>query len=124
MRYPRNVRRVIVIADTPYTVRPQFDCLSRAVLAAAAPAGPQCASARRVAVRPDAAAIAAVGLHSPRYQVVDMNDVMCSPTACYPALGGMLVDRDIGGHLTITFARTMRDQFLRRVEPLLPRPRS
>jgi hypothetical protein len=124
MRYPRNVRRVIVIADTPYTVRPQFDCLSRAVLAAAAPAGPQCASARRVAVRPDAAAITAVGLHSPRYQVVDMNDVMCSPTACYPALGGMLVDRDIGGHLTITFARTMRDQFLRRVEPLLPRPRS
>jgi len=119
-RYPRNVRRVFVIKDTPKVRQAQFDCLARAVLTAAAPAGPQCAVPRRVALAlPDPAVAAAFGLRSPRYQVLDMNDLMCSPSDCYPALGGVLVNRDTAGHLTDTFARTMRTQLLRRVEPLL-----
>ncbi|MEA2190469.1 MAG: hypothetical protein QOI73_590 [Solirubrobacteraceae bacterium] len=118
--YPRNVRRVIVIADTPIPKQAQFDCVARAVLSAAAPAGPQCAWPRSTALRlPDAAVAAAAGLRSPRYAVVDMNDLMCSPSACYPALGGVLVNRDIAGHLTDTFALTMHPQLLRRLEPLL-----
>ena len=123
-RYPRNVRRVIVLRDTPNAKQPQLDCLARVAAAATAPAGPQCAAPRRVALAlPDAGAIAAVGLRSPRYRVVDMNDLMCSPNECYPALGGMLVNRDIAGHLTNTFARTMRTQLLHRLAPLLPAPR-
>ena len=122
-RYPRSVRRVIVIRDTPGIKQAQFDCLARAVLVAAGPAGPQCSSPRRVALaEPDAAVAAVAGLRSARYQAVDMNDLMCSPSNCFPALGGVLVNRDIAGHLTNTFARTMRAQLLRRLEPMLPRP--
>ncbi|MEA2191620.1 MAG: hypothetical protein QOI73_1741 [Solirubrobacteraceae bacterium] len=122
-RYPRSVRRVIVIADTPAVRQAQLDCLAHAVTAAAAPAGPQCASPRRVSLAlPDAAVIAAAGLRSPRYRVIDMNDLMCSPNTCYPALGGVLVNRDTAGHLTNTFARTMRTTLLRRLEPLLAGP--
>jgi hypothetical protein len=124
-RYPRNVRRVIVIRDTPNAKQAQFDCLARAVTAAQAPAGPQCASPRQVALAlPDAAVTAAVGLRSPRYRVVDMNDLMCSPSVCYPALGGVLVNRDTQGHITDAFARTMSTQFLHRVQPSLPGPHS
>jgi hypothetical protein len=120
-RYPRSVRRVIVIRDTPSATQAQFDCLKRAVSAAQAPAGPQCSSPRRVALGlPDAAVVAAVGLRSPRYQFVDMTDLMCSASDCYPALGGVLVNRDVAGHLTNAFARTMREQLLHRLEPLLP----
>ncbi len=124
-RYPRNVRRVIVIRDTPNAKQAQFDCLKRAVLAAQAPAGPQCTLPRRDALQvPDAAPIAALGLRSPRYRVVDMNDLMCTPTECYPALGGVLVNRDVAGHLTNVFTRTMHTQLSRRLDPLLPSPRS
>ena len=122
-RYPRNVRRVIVIADTPTASQAQFDCLARAVSAALAPAGPQCAAPRRVALAlPDAAVTAAAGLRSRRYRVLDMNDLMCSASECYPALGGVLVNRDVAGHLTNTFARTMCAPLWRRLEPLLPSP--
>jgi hypothetical protein len=119
-RYPRSVRRVIAIRDTPSATQAQFDCVARAVAAAQAPAGPQCASPRRVALSlPDAAVIASAGLRSPRYQSVDMTDLMCSASDCYPALGGVLVNRDVAGHLTNAFARTMREQLLHRLEPLL-----
>jgi hypothetical protein len=73
---------------------------------------------------PDAAVNAALGLHAARYQAVDMTDLMCSPTACYPALGGVLVNFDVGGHMTLAFARTMKPQLLRRLLPLLPAPRT
>jgi hypothetical protein len=120
-RYPRNVQRVIVIGDTPTATQAQFDCLARVVLAALAPAGPQCASPRRAALAlPDAAVIAALGLGSSRYRVLDVNDLICSASECYPALGGVLVNRDIAGHLTNAFAHTMRRQVLQRLEPMLP----
>jgi hypothetical protein len=120
-RYPRNVRRVIVIADTPTATQAQFDCLARAVRVAVAPAGPQCASPRRLALAlPDAAVTAAIGLRSPRYRALDMNDLMCSASECFPALGGVLVNRDVAGHLTNLFALTMRRHLLQRLEPLLP----
>lgn len=124
-RFPRNVRRVIVLRDTPSATGAQFACLARVVRAALAPAGPQCASPRRLALAvPDAAVNAALGLHSPRYQAVDMTDLMCSATLCYPALGGVLLNFDLGGHMSLAFARTMKSQLLRRLEPLLPTPRS
>jgi hypothetical protein len=124
-KYPRSVRRIIVLRDTPNATQEQFDCLAAAEKAATAPAGPQCTSQRRRALLvPDAAAVAAIALHSARYKVVDMNDLICSPTLCYPALGGVLVNLDVAGHMTLTFARTMKRQLLSRVEPLLPAPRS
>jgi hypothetical protein len=120
-RFPRNVRRVIVLRDTPNATGAQFTCLDHAVRAALAPAGPQCALPRRQALAvPDAAVNAAAGLHSPRYRAVDMTDLMCSATFCYPALGGVLLNFDIGGHMTLAFARTLKPQLLRRLLPLLP----
>jgi hypothetical protein len=124
-RFPGHVRRVIVLRDTPNATGATFDCLARVVRAALAPAGPQCASPRGQALRvPDAAVNAAVGLHSPRYQAVDMTDLMCSVTLCYPALGGVLLNFDVGGHMSLAFARTLKPQLLRRLVPLLPAPRS
>jgi hypothetical protein len=124
-RLPPNVRRVIVLRDTPNATAAQFDCLARVVRAALAPAGPQCASPRRQALAvPDAAVNAALGLHSPRYRAVDMTDLMCSATLCYPVLGGVLLNFDVGGHMSLAFARTLEPQLVHRLEPLLPAPRS
>ena len=124
-RYPRNVRRVIVLRDTPNTTGQTFDCLDRVVRAGLAPAGPQCALPRQRAFGvSDAAVDAVLTLHADRYRVVDMTDLMCSPTHCYPVLGGVLVNFDVGGHMTLAFARTMKRQLLRRLEPLLPAPRA
>ena len=123
-RLPRNVRRVIVLRDTPNASGTTFDCLDRVARAAAAPAGPQCATPRRLALSvPDAAFNAALFMYSPRYRVVDMTDLMCSPTHCFPVLGGVLVNFDVGGHMTLAFARTLKRPLLRRLEPLLPAPR-
>jgi hypothetical protein len=124
-RFPRNVRRVIVLRDTPNATPQTFACLDRVVREALAPAGPQCATPRRTALLvPDAAVAAATGLRSSRYSAVDMTDLMCSPTICYPALGGVLLNMDVGGHMTLAFARTMKRQLLHRIEPLLPAPRA
>lgn len=124
-RFPRNVRRVIVLRDTPNATATTFDCLDRVVRAALAPAGPQCATPRRQALSvPDAAFNAALFLYSPRYQVVDMTNLMCTPTVCYPALGGVLLNFDVGGHMTLAFARSLKRPLLQRLEPLLPAPRS
>ncbi len=122
-RFPDNVQRVIVLRDTPNASGPTFDCLDRVVRAAVAPAGPQCALPRRQALPvADAAVNAALAMHSPRYQTVDMTDLMCSPSVCYPALGGVLINFDVGGHMSLAFARTMKPQLLRRLAPLLPVP--
>jgi hypothetical protein len=124
-RLPRNVRRVIVLRDTPNATGATFDCLDRVVRAALAPAGPQCATPRRQALPlSDAAFNAALFLYDRRYQAVDMTDLMCSASVCYPALGGVLLNFDVGGHMTLAFARSMKRQLLRRLEPLLPAPRS
>ena len=124
-RFPRNVRRVIVLRDTPNATGTTFDCLGRAARAAVAPAGPQCATPRGAALSvPDAAVNAALALHQPRYRAVDMTDLMCSATDCYPVLGGVLLNFDVGGHMTLAFAHTMRRQLLRRLDPLVPAPRS
>jgi hypothetical protein len=118
---PRNVQRVIVLRDTPNATPAQFTCLDRVVRAALAPAGPQCALPRRQALAvPDAAVNAAASLHSARYQAIDLTDLMCSPGACYPALGGVLLNFDVGGHMSLAFARTLKPQLLRRLAPLLP----
>ena len=52
-----------------------------------------------------------------------MTDLMCSPKVCYPALGGVLLNFDVGGHMTLAFARTLKPQLWRRLAPLLPAPR-
>ena len=123
-QYPRHVRRVIALTDTPLASRAQFDCLVRVVRVAQAPAGPQCWAPRQVALpRPDAAGLAARDLKSSRYRVVDMNDLICTVSLCYPAVGGVLVNLDVSGHMAPDFARTMEPQLLRRLGPLLPAPR-
>ena len=114
---------MIVLRDTPNATGTTFDCLDRVVKAALAPAGPQCATPRRQALSvPDAAFNAALFMLAPRYRAVDMTDLMCSPTHCFPALGGVLLNFDVGGHMTLAFARSMKRQLLRRLEPLLPAP--
>ena len=81
-RFPRNVRRVIVLRDTPNANGTTFDCLDRVVRAGRAPAGPQCATPRRQALPvADAAFNAALFMYEARYRAVDMTDLMCSPAA-------------------------------------------
>lgn len=122
--YPSSVRRVIVLRDTPNAARQQLACVGAATKAARAPAGPQCAAPRDVAIpQPDAAVLAARSTGSSRYRVVDLNDLICTAAVCYPALGGVLVNLDAAGHMTLAFARTLAPQLLQRLEPLLPASR-
>lgn len=61
---------------------------------------------------------------SSRHRVVNMNGLICTATLCYPALGGILVNKDEAGHMTQAFAQTMEPQLLRALAPLLPTPRT
>ena len=44
--------------------------------------------------------------NSVRIHTVDLTDLMCDASLCYPVIGGALVFRD-QSHMTPTFARTL-----------------
>lgn len=122
--YPRTIRRVIVLRDTPNASAQELECVKRVADARSGPAGPPCAIPRAFALTPDAAVTAQAQMRSARYRTVDMTDLICDAALCYPALGGILVNRDQTGHVTQTFARSTAPYFLERFKPLLPKPRA
>lgn len=115
---PKTVKHVIVIRDTPQTAATTFTCVTAAIVAGQIP-GPACPTARRLALRQDAAVAAVRRIHSLRYQVADMTDFFCDPRSCYPVVGGVLVYRDLLGHITEAYARTLAPFLLRRVRFLM-----
>jgi hypothetical protein len=101
---PATVRHIVVIRDTP--VRPP--ATRRCVVAALrrrAPAGRVCALPRRVALRPDPAAVAAVRAGG-RVSLVDMSRYFCDSRRCFPVVGGVLTHKD-EGHITAPFGRSL-----------------
>jgi hypothetical protein len=104
-RLPRTVREIIVLRDTPVARETTPDCVTRAIRRKR-PAGPACAIPRRLAIRRDHAAIAAVRRGTARVHLIDFTRFMCSPKLCYPVVGGVLVHKDIT-HLTPLFASTL-----------------
>jgi hypothetical protein len=79
--------------------------------------GPACAVPRRVALKPDPAAVAAARAQSPRVQSIDLTPFMCDSRSCYPVVGGVLVHKDVG-HLTRAFSTTLGPFLLRAVDGL------
>ena len=117
---PRNIKRVIVLRDTPNASERELACVKRAEQNPETQTARACAVPRSWTLERDAAVAAARGLHSPRYGVVDLTDLICSPAVCHPSVGGVLVNRDTTGHITQTFALTTAPYLLRRLAPLLP----
>jgi hypothetical protein len=102
---PASVRRVVVIRDTPLVGFDAFDCVQRAQ-AARRNAGKACSVARTLALRTDAAVVAAHRVGSRRVRVIDMTHFFCSPRRCYPVVGGALVYKD-DQHITEVFGTTL-----------------
>jgi hypothetical protein len=117
---PRSIKRVIVLRDTPNASRDELQCVERASASGVTAAARACAEPRSWELTKDVAVAAARGLHSARYRVVDLSDLICSPVVCHPEVGGVLINRDTTGHVTQTFARTTAPYLLRRLAPLLP----
>jgi hypothetical protein len=115
---PRTVRHVIVIRDTPLPLESTFECV-RAAIAAGQRAGPACRVPRALALPPDTAVQTVEQIHSPRYPVADMTRFFCDPRDCFPVVGGVLVYRDLLGHMTEAYARTLGPFLLRRVRFLM-----
>ncbi|MEA2155909.1 MAG: hypothetical protein QOE11_2049 [Solirubrobacteraceae bacterium] len=115
---PRSVRHVIFIRDVPNPGETVFDCVTAAIAAGRRP-GPACATPRAVALPRDGAVETVEQIGSSRYQVADLTQFFCGPADCYPVVGGVLVYRDLVGHLTEAFSRTLAPYLLRRVRFLM-----
>jgi peptidoglycan/LPS O-acetylase OafA/YrhL len=102
---PATVRHIVVLRDSPKIFNSTVDCIAGAI-AEHADAGARCAVRRRASLVPDPEAIAAREDGSARTQVVDLTRVLCSPTRCFPVIGGALVFKDLH-HFTLVFARTL-----------------
>jgi hypothetical protein len=116
---PKTVKHVVVIRDTPATSDATVPCLRGAIAAGTQRPGPACPVARSVAVRDDTAVAAAKALRSRRYQSVDLTSFFCGRRDCYPVIGGVLVYRDVFGHINVSYARTLAPYLLRKVRALM-----
>ncbi len=65
-----------------------------------------CALARDWALDRDPLAAAALTTTSPRERLIDLTDVFCDASRCFPVIGGVLVIKDYG-HLTALFSTTL-----------------
>jgi len=115
---PRSVRRIVVIRDVPHNVLGTSACVERVRRRGGRTAG-ACAVPRAQALPPDPAVIAATRLHSPRVRVVDLTRYFCSPSSCFPVVGGALVHKD-QDHMTDLFATTLGPYLQRHVDRALP----
>ena len=120
---PKSVRHIVVLRDTPASSQPTLDCVGRE-LTAGTHDWQACALERPIALREDMAVLAARGLGSERYDVIDLTHYFCGPTQCYPVIGGVLVNGDIFGHLTVSYMRTVAPYLLRAFRPLHARLRA
>jgi hypothetical protein len=117
---PKSVRHIFVIRDTPVTSIAAADCVRR-TFARKQPSAELCARARRKALHPDPAVVAARRTHSLRVHVIDMTPFFCDSGHCYPVVGGALVHKDTN-HITAIFARTLGRFMLRMVDDYMERP--
>jgi hypothetical protein len=113
---PKSVKRIIVIRDTPKSTPDTLNCV-RAAMAKHKNAGVTCALRRDEALDRDAAASAAARDASKRVKLIDMTSFFCSPSQCFPVVGGALVYKDIS-HLTDIFASSLGPYLLRKVRSL------
>jgi hypothetical protein len=103
---PASVTSLIVIRDTPRLRLRTHDCVRRA-MAHGRPPGPACALPRKFALPRDPL-VAAAGLQTTRAaHVVNLSHHFCNARKCFPVVGGVLVHRDVDGHITKQFAETL-----------------
>ena len=116
---PASVQRIIVIRDTPKTLRSgrMAPCVTRAVARRRA-AGPMCSVSRRDALDPDAAVMAARSLGSARVRSVDLTPYFCGTRRCEPVIGGVLAYKD-AHHLTPAYMKTMAPYLRRGIDEVL-----
>ena len=103
---PASVTSLIVIRDTPRIHLRTHDCVRRA-MARRKPAGKACALTRKFALPRDPLLAAARQQTARAVHVVDLSAHFCTAHACFPVVGGVLVHRDVDGHLSKLFARTL-----------------
>jgi hypothetical protein len=103
---PRTVKHVVVLRDTPDPDDATFGCVNAAIAAGRRP-GPACPTPRAVAMHSDLAVATTRALRSRRYEAIDLTNFFCGPKNCYPAIGGLLVYRDVLGHMTIAFSTSL-----------------
>jgi hypothetical protein len=113
---PASVTRVVVIRDTPIVGFDAFDCVQRAQ-AARRNAGKGCSVERKLALRTDAAVVAAHRVGSRRVRVIDMTHFFCGRRRCYPVVGGALVYKD-NQHITEVFGTTLAPYLRRAIDRL------
>jgi hypothetical protein len=116
---PKTVKHVVVIRDTPATSDATVACVRGAIATRTQRPGTACPLARSVAVRDDTAVAATKTLRFKRYQSVDLTSFFCGPRSCYPVIGGVLVYRDVFGHINVAYARTLAPYLLRKVRGLM-----
>jgi SGNH domain-containing protein len=101
---PPSVKQVVVLRDNPHMRYDTNACVARAVKRRRRP-GPACALPRDEALKPDPAAEAGTRTGG-RVQVVDLTRFFCDAQLCYPALGGVLVYRDVQ-HLARAYGHSL-----------------
>jgi hypothetical protein len=114
---PPSVTHIIVIRDTPKAPLGTPQCINQAI-AQHRPAGVACKMARRRVLDPDAAAVAALRLRSPRVQLVDLDRYFCDSRWCYPVIGGALVQKD-WNHLSSVFMASLGPYLGSQVDALM-----
>ena len=113
-KLPQTVRHIFVIRDTPYDKSKTASCVVHARNKHLEP-GKTCAIPRGDSLHTDPAAIAAQRLDTPRVRLVDMTPFFCSPSWCYPVVGGALVHKDTG-HITSEFGQTLAPYLQREID--------
>jgi hypothetical protein len=117
---PKTVKHVVVIRDTPDPVDTTFECVTAAIAANTRP-GPACPTPRAEAMHQDTAVATVAQVHAKRYQSVDMTSYFCSAAQCFPAIGGLLVYRDVIGHITPAYSVSLGPFLNRKVRALMAR---
>ncbi|WP_233575178.1 acyltransferase family protein [Cellulomonas sp. PhB150] len=95
---------VLVLRDTPAAAENAPDCVARERSHYA-----QCSTPADVALEPDPLADVAAADTTGLVDVLDVNDLLCQDGTCRDVIGGVIVLFD-WGHLTTTFARTLRPE--------------
>ncbi|MBG6097569.1 acyltransferase family protein [Nocardioides luteus] len=109
---PRKVP-VIAIEDNPAMPEGTMACVEAQRLDAAS----ACAQPRRKVLPPSGLA-EAVAI-DPNAVLVDLTDLYCEPKVCRPVVGHVIVYRDDGEHLTLTYTRTLAPYLGRAIEDAL-----
>ena len=104
-----NGMRVIVIRDVPYQGYAVPDCVAQNLDDLSTCDGP-----RNARLPSDALFTAAEASTNPAISTIDFTDALCDDTTCWDVVGGVIVYYD-PGHLTTTFAQTLRPY----LEPLV-----